>query len=115
MELRAFTHEDICYEGANGGPHSCTLDLLIILTLEEEVSVGETELSVVRKICGMDMLVLCGRVLSCCNLCFTICMAGWTGTEVNKTFTSKEVMTSPGSNFFTLELLDEVLCVFEMV
>ena len=34
-------HKDVCYEGANGGPHSCTLDLFIILTLEEEVSVGE--------------------------------------------------------------------------
>ena len=50
-------------------------------------------------ICGIDMLVLCGRVLSCCNLCLTICMAGRTGTEVNKVFTSKEVMTSPSSNF----------------
>ena len=50
-------------------------------------------------ICGMDMLVLCGRVVSSCNLCFTIWMAGWTGTEVNKAFTSKEMMTSPGSNF----------------
>ena len=37
-------HEDVCYEGADGGPHSCTLDLFIILTLEEEVSVGEAEL-----------------------------------------------------------------------
>ena len=37
-------HKDVCYEGANGGPHSCTLDLFIILTLEEEVSVGEAEL-----------------------------------------------------------------------
>ena len=37
-------HEDVCYEGANGGPHSCTLYLFIILTLEEEVSVGEAEL-----------------------------------------------------------------------
>ena len=36
-------HEDVCYEGANGGPHRCTLDLLIILTLEEEVCVGEAE------------------------------------------------------------------------
>ena len=50
-------------------------------------------------ICGIDMLVLCGRVLSCCSLCLTNCMAGWTGTEVNKAFTLKEVMTSPGSNF----------------
>ena len=66
-------------------------------------------------ICVMDMLVLCGRVVSCCNLCLTICMAGWTGTEVNKAFTSKEVMTSPGSNFFTLELLYEMLGVSEVM
>ena len=49
-------------------------------------------------ICGMDMLVLCGRVLPCCSLCFTICMDGCTGTDVKRAFTSKEVMTSPGSN-----------------
>ena len=49
-------------------------------------------------ICDMDMLVLCGRVLSCCSLCFTICMDGCTGTDVNRAYTSKEVMTSPGSN-----------------
>ena len=42
LYLRLF-HEDVCYGGANGGPHSCTLDLLIILTLEEEVCVGEAE------------------------------------------------------------------------
>ena len=50
-------------------------------------------------ICSMDMLVLCGSVMSCCNLCLTIWIAGRTGTDVNKAFTSKEVMTSPGSNF----------------
>ena len=61
------------------------------------------------------MLVLCGRVVSCCNLCLTICMAGWTGIEVNKAFMSKEVMIFPGSNFFTLELLYEMLGVFEVV
>ena len=49
-------------------------------------------------ICGMDMLVLCQRVLSCCSLCFTIYMDGCTGTDVKMAFTSKEVMTSPGSN-----------------
>ena len=37
-------HKDVCYEGADGGSHSCTLDLFIILTLEEEVGVGEAEL-----------------------------------------------------------------------
>ena len=37
-------HEDVGYEWADGGFHSCTSDLLIILTLEEEVGVGKTEL-----------------------------------------------------------------------
>ena len=37
-------HENVCYEGADGGSHSCTLYLFIILTLEEEVGVGEAEL-----------------------------------------------------------------------
>ena len=37
-------HEDVGYEGADGGSHGCILDLFIILTLEEEVSVGEAEL-----------------------------------------------------------------------
>ena len=37
-------HEDVGYEGADGGTHSCTLDLFIILTLEEEVGVGQAEL-----------------------------------------------------------------------
>ena len=37
-------HEDVGYEGADRGSHSCTLYLFIILTLEEEVGVGEAEL-----------------------------------------------------------------------
>ena len=49
---------------------------------------------------GMDIAVLCGRVLSCCNLLLTIWMAGWTGTEVNRALTSKEVMLSPGCKLF---------------
>ena len=47
---------------------------------------------------GMDMAVLCGRVLSCCSLFLTIWMAGWTGTEVKRALTSNEVMLSPGCN-----------------
>ena len=43
FNLKLF-HEDVSYEGADGEPHSCALDLFIILTLEEEVSVGEAEL-----------------------------------------------------------------------
>ena len=37
-------HNDVGYEGADGGTHSCTLDLFIILTLEEEVGMGQAEL-----------------------------------------------------------------------
>ena len=37
-------HKKVCYERDNGGTHSSTLDLLIILTLEEELSGGEAEL-----------------------------------------------------------------------
>ena len=37
-------HEDVGYERADGGSDSCSLCLLVILTLEEEVDVGETEL-----------------------------------------------------------------------
>ena len=36
-------HENVGYKGTDGGPHSCTLDLFLILTLEEEVSVGKAE------------------------------------------------------------------------
>ena len=53
VELRAFTsklfHGDVGYEGADGGPHKCTLDLFIILTLKEEVSVGEAEHSTLNR------------------------------------------------------------------
>ena len=37
-------HEDVGYERADGGSHSCSLYLLIILIMEEEVGVCETEL-----------------------------------------------------------------------
>ena len=49
-------------------------------------------------ICGMDILVLCGNVESCCSLCLTIWMDGANGTDVKRALTSKEVMTSPGSS-----------------
>ena len=48
MELRALTSNSsikmFAMRGLMGGPHSCTLDLFTILTLEEEVGVGEAEL-----------------------------------------------------------------------
>ena len=34
---------------------------------------------------------------------------------MKRALTSKEVMVSPGSNLFALELLDKVLSVFEVV
>ena len=37
-------HEDVSYEGADGGTHSFTLYLFIILTVEEEVGMGKAEL-----------------------------------------------------------------------
>ena len=43
FDLKLF-HKDVCYEGVDGGSHSCTLYLFIILTLEEEVGVGKAEL-----------------------------------------------------------------------
>ena len=47
-EERAFTSNSsikmLAMRGADGGTHSCTLDLFIILTLEEEVGVGQAEL-----------------------------------------------------------------------
>ena len=44
---------------------------------------------------GMDMDVLCGRVVSCCSLFWTMWMEGWTGTDVKRTLTSNAVMLSP--------------------
>ena len=37
-------HEQVGYEGAYGGTHGCTINLLIILTLEGEVGVFKAEL-----------------------------------------------------------------------
>ena len=37
-------HKDVSYEGADGGSHSCTLYLFIILNLEEAVGVGKAVL-----------------------------------------------------------------------
>ena len=37
-------HEKVGYEGTDGGFHGCTMDLFIVLILEEEVDVFEAEL-----------------------------------------------------------------------
>ena len=36
-------HEQVDNEGADGGTHGCTMDLFIVLILEEEVGVFKTE------------------------------------------------------------------------
>ena len=50
-------HEDVSYEGADGGSHSCTLYLFIILTLEEELGCGVRQNSSREMIWEMDMEV----------------------------------------------------------
>ena len=118
MELRAFTSNSsmkmFAMRGLMGDPIATPWTCSQYLPWKRK-DVFVRQNSSREVICGIDMLVLCGRVLSSCNLSLTICMVGWTETEVNKAFTSKEVMTSPGSNFFTMELLNKVSCVFEMV
>ena len=37
-------HEQVCNKGAKGGTHGCPKDLLIILTMEEELCVSEVKL-----------------------------------------------------------------------
>ena len=67
LDLKLF-HEQVGDEGADGGTHGCTMNLFIILTLEEEVSVFKQNSSNMT-ICWMDMLILWGNVGSCCNFC----------------------------------------------
>ena len=45
-------NEQVGYEGADGGTHGCTMDLFIVLTLEEEVDVFEAELQECNSRCG---------------------------------------------------------------
>ena len=64
-------HEQAGNEGAEGGTHGSTMDMFIILTLEEDVCLLRENSRMVI-ICGMDMLVLCERSGSCCNF-VTLC------------------------------------------
>ena len=43
FNLKLF-HEQVGNEWTDGGTHGCTIDLFIVLTLEEEVSIFKTEL-----------------------------------------------------------------------
>ena len=44
------------------------------------------------------MLDLCGKVGSCAKFCWNMWIEGSTGTEVKRALTSKDIITSPGSN-----------------
>ena len=44
-------NEQVGKEGADGGNHGCTMDLFIILTLEEEVSIFKAELQQCDDLC----------------------------------------------------------------
>ena len=43
LDLKLF-HEQVGNEGDDGGTHGCTMNLFVILTLEEEVHVFKAEL-----------------------------------------------------------------------
>ena len=90
-------YEQVGYEGADGRTHGCTMNLFIILTLEEVVGVFEAELQKGDNF-GYGHLGPCGSEGSCVILCLTMFTAWSTGTEVNKAMTSYEEMTSPCSN-----------------
>ena len=71
------------------------MDLLIILTLGEEVCIFEAKLQ------ECDNL-LYGHFGCCCNFCLTMLMEGSMRTEVKRTLTSHGVITSPGSTIISM-------------
>ena len=96
FDLKLF-HEQVGYEGTDGGIHGSTMDLFISLPWKRKyVFLGQTSRWVT--LCWMDMLDLCGKVESCANFCWTIWMDGSTGTEVKRVLTWNDVITSPDSN-----------------
>ena len=86
FNLKVF-YEQVGNEETHGRTHGCTMDLFIILTLEEKVSVFKTKLRKVT-ICWIDIWVLCGSVGSCESFCCTMLIEGSTGTEVKRALTS---------------------------
>ena len=86
LNLELF-HEQVGNKGPNRGIHSSTMDLFIIISLEEEVCAFEAKSRGVT-VCVMDMLDLCVRSGSCCNFCLTMLMEGSMGTEVKRALIS---------------------------
>ena len=107
-------HKEVCYEGADGGSHSCTLNPFIILTLEEEVGVGEAELQQ-----GSDLgyghagSLWEGAVLLKSLFDYVDGWLYWNRCKEGLYIIGGDDV--PWIQPFALELLDEVLGVFEVV
>ena len=107
-------HEDVGYEGADGGSHSCNLDLFIILTLDEEIGVGETELHQ-----GSDLWD--GHVGSLWESSVLLeslfnYLYGWLHRNRGKqNLYIKGGDDLPWFQLSALELLYEMLCIFKVV
>ena len=86
LSLNPF-HEQVGNNGSDGRSHSCTIDLLIILTLEEETCVFETELQKCDDIVYAQGCSLLWSSVSFSNLLLKIEITRSTGTDVNKAFT----------------------------
>ena len=90
-------HEQFGYNGTDGGTHGFIMDLFIILTLEEEIGIFRQNSSNVV-MCCIDMEAVFSSCISCCSFYLMMKMAGSTGTDVTRTFTSYGVMHSTSSS-----------------
>ena len=85
-------HKQVGNEGANGGIHGSTMDLFIILTLEEEVCVFEANIQKCDNL-FYGHVGPWGSGGSWGNFCLTMMIEGSTGTEVKRALTSYDVIT----------------------
>ena len=104
----------LAIRGLMGEPMAAPMDLFIVLTLEEEECVLRQNCRSVT-IWGMDIWVLWGSVGSCLHFCWTMLIAGSTGTEVNKALTSYKEMTSPSCSLTCCIFLWSVGCFWDGV
>ena len=113
FDLKLF-HEQVYNERTNGGAHSSTLNLFIILTLEKEVCLFMAELQKGDYV--LDWHV--GPLLQCRFLCsfllyYVNWRVHWHGGEQG--FDIIWCHHLPWFQPFVLDLLDKMLCVFEVV
>ena len=95
------SHEWVGYNGNNGATHSCTIDLYIILTMEEEIGILRHNSNNVVMCCmGIEDLLCSWK--SCYNFCLMMEMAGSTGKDVERTLTSYDEICSTCCNWMNL-------------